>query len=156
MKQFFICVERNLMLECSNIVAAIFFCIGAHYIFNLNYHPKSGTIIIGIGLGDLVNMWYFFTGDVWIFIQEKVLGIPSKSGMKRHPSSVSHFSGISRVYESLNPASEDWTYGQLFSIMSLYYIYVTYGCVILNIFFVIAKILLNRKGTDRMTNIILS
>jgi hypothetical protein len=36
--QFFICVEQNLMLECSNLISAIFFCIGAHYIFNLNYH----------------------------------------------------------------------------------------------------------------------
>ena len=36
-----------------------------------------------------------------MMIQEKVLGIPSKSGMKRHPSNVSHFSGISRIYERL-------------------------------------------------------
>ena len=43
LQQFFVCVEQTLILECSNIVAAIFFCIGAHYIFNLNYHPKSGT-----------------------------------------------------------------------------------------------------------------
>ena len=34
------------MLECSNIVAAIFFCVGAHYIFNLNYHRKSGELVI--------------------------------------------------------------------------------------------------------------
>jgi len=34
----------------------------AHYIFNLAYHAK--------------------TGDVWVFIQEKELGIPSKAGVK--------------------------------------------------------------------------
>ena len=33
------------MLECSNIVAAIFFCVGAHYI-NFNYHRKSGELVI--------------------------------------------------------------------------------------------------------------
>ena len=36
------CVEQSLMMETSNIVAAIFFCVAAHYIFNLSYHPKTG------------------------------------------------------------------------------------------------------------------
>lgn len=36
------------------------FCVAAHYI-NLAYHAK--------------------TGDVWVFIHEKVLGIPSKRGV---------------------------------------------------------------------------
>ena len=66
------------MIETSTIVAAIFFCLSAHYIFNLSYHTK--------------------TGDVWVFVQEKVLGIPSKIGMKRKPS----FSGITWVFESLS------------------------------------------------------
>lgn len=87
------------MLESSNIISAIFFCIGAHYIFNLNYHPKSGKF-------QSLTVWYFLfyllLGDVWLLIQEKVLAIRSKSGIKRHPSSTSHFSGISRVYESLS------------------------------------------------------
>lgn len=51
LQQFFICVEQNLMLECSNITSAIFFCIGAHYIFNLNYHPKSGKLFSSLPLG---------------------------------------------------------------------------------------------------------
>lgn len=42
------------MLECSNIMAAIFLCIGAHYIFNLNYHPKSGTLIAIIVQGRII------------------------------------------------------------------------------------------------------
>lgn len=53
-------LEQGLTLETSNIVASIFFCVAAHYI-NLAYHAK--------------------TGDVWVFIQEKVLGIPSKRGV---------------------------------------------------------------------------
>ena len=87
MQQYFVCVEQELMMESTNIVAAIFFCIAAHYIFNLSYHPK--------------------TGDVWLFIQEKVLGIPSKAGVKRHPSSTSHFSGISRIYASANADNQE-------------------------------------------------
>ncbi len=80
-EQHFVCVEQDLMMETSTIMSAIFFCIAAHYIFNLSYHPKAG--------------------DVWVFIQEKVLGIPSKTGVKRHPSSMTHFSGISRVFDKL-------------------------------------------------------
>ena len=79
-QQFFICVEHNLMIECSNIAAAIFFCVAAHYIFNLTYNRKAN--------------------DVWVFIQEKVLGLPSKAGVRRSPSTISHFSGITRVFNS--------------------------------------------------------
>ena len=42
--QYFISVEHNLMMECSNIVAAIFYCVAAHYIFNLSYHPITGKV----------------------------------------------------------------------------------------------------------------
>ena len=80
-EQHFISVEQGLILETSTIVASVFFCIAAHYIFNLSYHTK--------------------TGDVWVFIQEKVLGVPSKAGTKRHPSNLTHFSGISRMHETL-------------------------------------------------------
>ena len=57
LQQFFVCVEQTLMLECSNIVAAIFFCIGAHYIFNLNYHPKSGICLAFRGESVCVCVW---------------------------------------------------------------------------------------------------
>lgn len=69
------------MMETSTLVSSIFFAIAAQYIFNLTYHRKSG--------------------DVWIFIQEKVVGLASKIGTKRSPSAMSHFSGIQRVYDSL-------------------------------------------------------
>lgn len=88
------------MLECSNIVAAIYFCIAAHYIFNLNYHPKSGTYVNSQHA--LFQVCWYTPGDVWIFVQEKILEIPSKSGIKRHPSSSSHFSGITRIYETMD------------------------------------------------------
>ena len=42
-------IEQGLILEMSTIVTSVFFCIAAHYIFNLSYHTK--------------------TGDVWVFIQ---------------------------------------------------------------------------------------
>ena len=44
MKQYFICVEQELMLESSSITAAIFFGVAAHYVYNLSYHPKTGII----------------------------------------------------------------------------------------------------------------
>lgn len=69
------------MIESSSIIATIFFCVAAYYIFNLTYHRK--------------------TGDVFLFIQEKILCLPSKDGVKRNPSTTSHFSGIQRKYDSL-------------------------------------------------------
>ena len=33
------------------------------------------------------------------------MGIPTKAGVKRHPSSVSHFSGITREYEHVSTHS---------------------------------------------------
>lgn len=89
LQQYFVCVEQELMMESSNIVAAIFFCVAAHYIFNLSYHRK--------------------TGDVWLFIQEKILCLPSKDGVRRNPSSTSHFSGISRIFNSIASTAADET-----------------------------------------------
>lgn len=66
------------MLEANNLVAAVFACMAAHYIFNLSYHAK--------------------TGDVWLFVQERILEIPSKN-VKHHPLSVAHFAGIARMLE---------------------------------------------------------
>ena len=63
--QYLISVEQELMTETSNLMAAIFFTIAAHYIFNLSYHRKAG--------------------DLWLFIQEKILGLASKAGTKRNP-----------------------------------------------------------------------
>lgn len=73
------------MLESGNLVAAIFYCLAAHYIFNLTYHKKSG--------------------DVWLFVQERVMGLPSKPGVKRLPSSIAHFSGIQRAFEGMSESS---------------------------------------------------
>ena len=36
--QYFIAIEQTLMLENSNIFAAIFYVIAAHYSFNVQYH----------------------------------------------------------------------------------------------------------------------
>ena len=56
-QQHFICVEQELILETSNILAAIFFCIAAHYIFNLEY-----------------NKYYY--KDAAMFIQEFIFELP--------------------------------------------------------------------------------
>ena len=86
LNQYFVSVEQEIMMETSTLISSIFFAIAAHYIFNLTYHRKSG--------------------DVWVFIQEKVLGLASKTGTKRSPSAMSHFSGIERVYDSLEKTEE--------------------------------------------------
>ena len=44
---------------------------------------------------------------MWLFIQEKVLEIPSKVGGKRHPSSVCHSSGIFRIFDELNTSDSE-------------------------------------------------
>ena len=87
LNQYFISVEQELMMETSNLTSAIFFCVAAHYIFNLTYHRKSG--------------------DVWLFFQEKILGLPSKPGTKRSATSLVHFSGIQRYYDDLKDTQED-------------------------------------------------
>ena len=82
LNSFFVAVEQHLMLESPSIVSAIFFCIAAHYVFNLSYHSK--------------------TSDIWLFIQERIMKIPSKTRRTANPSSTAHGSGISRMYEEMN------------------------------------------------------
>ena len=81
--QYFISIEQQLMLECSTLIAALFYCMAAHYIFNLSYHPKSK--------------------EFWTFIQQKTFNLPSNE-LRLSPSAASHFTGISRLFESLNPS----------------------------------------------------
>ena len=87
MKQYFNSVEAQLMMETMSLTNAVFFCLAAHYIFNLKYHPK--------------------TGDVFLFLPERVLGIPSKCGLKHHPSRISHFSGISGMFDAIKATEND-------------------------------------------------
>ena len=81
LNQYFVSVEQELMLESGNLTAAIFYCLSPHYIFNLTYHKKSG--------------------DVWLFVQERVLGLPPKARVKHLPSSIVHFSGIQCTFEEI-------------------------------------------------------
>lgn len=75
LQQYFIAVEQHLVMESSNLVAVIFYLLSAHYIFNVQYHPKAKELLS--------------------FLQEKVLCL-SSSKYKRSPAIVSHISGISR------------------------------------------------------------
>ena len=85
--QYYIAVEKNLCMECTDIASALFFLIACHYIFNLSYHSK--------------------VYDVLRFIQEKILKVPSDETIKscKSPVAVSHIKGITNVYESLNSDS---------------------------------------------------
>ena len=89
-QQYFISVEQQLILECSSLESAIFLCVASHYFLNLEYHPKAK--------------------DVWLFIQEKVLQLTTKSrkGTKTYlsPTTSAHFSGISRFFESMEETGE--------------------------------------------------
>lgn len=82
------------MLESKSLIAAIYYCIAVHYIYNLSYHPKSG--------------------DVWVYIQSQIFGLECKGNAKKLPSSRCHFSGIARYHSSIfvdnNSDSEttDW------------------------------------------------
>ena len=75
LRQYFIAVEQHLVMESSNLVAAGFYLLSAHYIFNVQYHPKAKELLS--------------------FLQEKVLCL-SSSKYKRSPAIVSHIGGISR------------------------------------------------------------
>ena len=68
------------MMETTNISAAIFMCIAAHYIFNLAYHNK--------------------TTEVWSFVQERMIRLPSKVS-KRPPSVLNHVTGIARLFQAV-------------------------------------------------------
>ena len=81
LSQYFIAVEQKLMLECSTLIAALFFGMVAHYVFNLEYHSK--------------------VKGVWLFLQEKVFQLPTDKNGKHSPSCIVHVTGISRVHAKM-------------------------------------------------------
>ena len=80
MEQFFIAIEQTLMMECSNLFAAFFYVMAAHYIFNLSYNAKIRYVLL--------------------FLQEKVCGLPS-TNVKRTPTVLTHFAGVTRFKEEM-------------------------------------------------------
>jgi hypothetical protein len=38
--QYFVAIEQMLTMQAQNLVSANFFMLAAHYIFNMDYHPK--------------------------------------------------------------------------------------------------------------------
>ena len=79
-QQYFVGIERQLILETNNCLSAVFACIAAHYIFNLHYDKKCC--------------------EFWQFIQEKVLKLPAIANSKKSPTISAHFSGIKRYMDS--------------------------------------------------------
>ena len=102
--QYFIAVEQVLVLESSNIVAAVFHLMAAHYLYNVQYQAKAK--------------------ELYIFLQEKVLHLPSSSRGKRSPAMLAHIAGISR-YEvqdwTLNHCHCHWTIELLIGIDSCFF-----------------------------------
>ncbi len=66
-------IEGNLVIECGTLQTAIYVMLAAHYIFDIQYHPR-------------VN-------DVLLFLQEKVLGLLD-SQIKKSSVYLSVLSGI--------------------------------------------------------------
>ena len=58
-RKYFVCVEQELMMESSNIVAAVFFCIAGHYIFNFDLPSQNGRFL-AVQTGE--NPWPTFKG----------------------------------------------------------------------------------------------
>ena len=87
--QYFIALEQSLIMECRDIVTALFLLLAAHYIFNLSYHAK-------------VN-------ELMRFLQEKVAGIQSDEAAKKikSPVATSHIQRISSVYDSMKDKDDD-------------------------------------------------
>ena len=84
--QYFISVEQTLILESSNIFGAVFYWMAAHYIFNVQYHPRASSVLL--------------------FLQEKVFSLPSNS-VRRTPTFMTHVSGIARMKEESSSADEE-------------------------------------------------
>ena len=38
--QYFIVIEQSLMIECSNMMSALFSLFAVHYVFNIQYHTR--------------------------------------------------------------------------------------------------------------------
>ena len=83
--QYFIAVEKNLMLESTNIATALFLLLASHYVFNLSYHTKAS--------------------EFFIFMQEKIAKIPSDDSntktTKKSPIAQSHVRGIAQYYRTM-------------------------------------------------------
>ena len=75
LQQYFISVEQKLTLECKSITAAIYYCIGVHYIIFL-------TILNLVMCGSLK--------------------IECKGNSKKLPSRESHFSGIDCQFAAMS------------------------------------------------------
>ena len=84
--KYFISVEKTLILESSNIFGEVFYWMAAHYIFNVQYHPKASSILL--------------------FLQEKVFSLPSNS-VQRTPTIMTHVSGIASIKEESSSADEE-------------------------------------------------
>ena len=82
--QYFIAIEKMLVMESSNIVAAMFYLMAAHYVLNLGFHLRARD---------------FFT-----FTQEKVLGLPRDESNKKNSESpliLSHTAELVKVFNSI-------------------------------------------------------
>lgn len=88
--QYFVAVEQQLCMECTDLSMALFLLLAAHYIFNLSYHTK--------------------TTELMKFLQEKVAGIDSatKSVKKlKSPVATQHVNAIATEYKTLLDRGSD-------------------------------------------------
>ena len=71
--KYFIAVEQAILLECRNLVGALFHLVAVHYVFNIQYNMKAE------------NMLHF--------LEERILGLKKRQNL-RNPKYLSFLSAI--------------------------------------------------------------
>ena len=83
---FFIAIDKQLVVQCATLQKAIFCLLIVHYVFNSSYHKR--------------------VSDLFLFLQEKVMGISSESydieGYKGPAKSASYLSTTTGIESYFN------------------------------------------------------
>ena len=75
------------MTEAKDFQTSILLLLATHYVFNLSYNVKAH--------------------DFFLFLQEKVLSIPSDKKSKcKSPVGLAHMNGISRMYNAMEKGTD--------------------------------------------------
>ena len=72
--KYLIIAEQTVLFESHELVTSLFHLLSVYYIFNIQYNPKSDLLLL--------------------FLQEKVLGLPSADTRQKSPKYLSFVSAI--------------------------------------------------------------
>ena len=71
--RYFIAVEQALLLECRDLVSALFHLVTVHYVFNIKYNSRAENLLY--------------------FLQEKIMSLDESSG-RRNPKYSSFLAAV--------------------------------------------------------------